>query len=206
MSINQLISVPQEIIDLGIKPERSTYSTYSSEDWSSFCSSRNSKPNILEGMYLPRTLSAHLKQETPFLQLNIFHEYIGHGSFCEHSAIGKKIVKYEQELAEIEKQILCISELPANVHFKLDSSNPYYRDYSKLKKESEEFFRMYNKHYEGFAYWLEDYLAQKYGLQELSKEKQKGINKHYLVLVLSFNDFVSSNREPLLLEKLTFFQ
>lgn len=199
-----LIIQPSEMTVLGIFPQKSAYKIYQDDGWIAFCSSRNSDHVHLEGTYLPRTLSAHLKQETPFLQLNMFHEYLGHGSFCEHSRIGKKIVQYEQELAEIEKQILGANKLPENVRFKLDRLNPHFRDYAMLRQEFDDFARKNHNHYEGFAYWIEHYLAKIYGMSNLSDEKRKTINTDYIVLVSAFEDFVSKNSLSALLEKVGF--
>ena len=200
----KMITVCDEIKEMGISPEESTFRLYSNDNWVDFCALRQSNHCTLEGTYLPRTLSAHLKQETTFLQLNLFHEYIGHGSFCEHSRIGKRIVRYEQNLAEIEKQILGISELPENVHFTVDQSNPHFNDYIKLRKEFDEFFRQHHNYYEGFAYWLEHHLAGSYGLRCVSDEKREGVDQHYIELSNVFEDFVSKNSIGALLEKMEF--
>ena len=72
---NEITKVPEEFVELGLNLKETSYKIYSDLEWVDFCSIRNSDPNN-EGLFLPRTLSAHLKQDTPFLRLNFFHEYL----------------------------------------------------------------------------------------------------------------------------------
>ena len=203
--MSNLITAPDIVTEWGIQPITSTYTLHPQREWDDFCRSRNSNPTTLEGTYLPRTLSAHLKEQTPFLQLNVFHEYVGHGGFCEHSGIGRRIVRYEQELAEIEKQILEVDELPDGLHFRLDASNPFFDGYARLRDEYANFFRTHHNYYEGFSYWLEHHLAKLYGFSEVSEEKRrKIIHQHHLQLSAAFDEFISKNSIQALLEKLGF--
>jgi len=184
-------------------PQQSKIQLHSPNSWFNFLNSRNSSSD-LEGTYLPRTLTAHLKEETPFLEINRFHEYNGHGSFCEHSKIGKRITQYEQELAEIEKQILGVDELPENSHLKLTSDNHFFKQYRSLRKEFDKFFRKHHNYYEGFAYWLEKHLSLESGLGGLYQQREKIMIPFYLKLTYSFEQFVKDNSIASLLEKMCF--
>ena len=206
MLSKELSAASDNLVEFGISPQISSYKTYSDDEWFSFCSLRDLNPDVLEGTYLPRTLSAHLKQETPFLQLNFLHEYFGHGTFCEHSQIGRRIVDYEHELAEIERQILGVEELPQNLSFKIDRTNPFFETYAELRGEFDAYFRKHHNYYEGFAYWLEHYPAKQCGLQGILEEKRQLIKHDYLNLVAAFDEFAGENGELALLEKLGFFQ
>ena len=185
-------------------PQQSKIQLHTPNSWVSFLHSRNSLHN-LEGTYLPRTLTAHLKEETLFLEINRFHEYNGHGSFCEFSRIGRKIVQYEQKLAELEKQILGVDELPENHHFQLTPDNPFFGHYSQLRKELNIFFQKHHNYYEGFAYWLEKYLSLESGFGLLYQQRERSIIvPFYLELVASFEQFVKDNSIDALLDKMQF--
>ncbi len=184
-------------------PQQSKIQLHNPNSWFNFLNSRNSSSD-LEGTYLPRTLTAHLKEETNFLEINKFHEYNGHGSFCEYSTIGKRITQYEGELAEIEKQILEVDELPENFYFKLTPENIFFKQYGLLRKELDEFFRKHHNYYEGFAYWLEKYLSLDSGLGGLYSQRERTIMPFYLELTASFEQFVKNNSIASLLEKMCF--
>ncbi|MEW5896335.1 MAG: hypothetical protein AB1668_01465 [Nanoarchaeota archaeon] len=188
---------------LQYRPQNSKIKFHGNISWTNFLNHRNSDKN-LESTYLPRTLTAHLKEETPFLKINKFHEHDGHGSFCEYSKIGRRVVHYEQELAEIEKQILGVDQLPENHRFSLTPDNPFFRQYSRLRKEFDEFLRKHHNHYEGFAYWLEKFLATESGLGELYQQRERTIPLFYLELTASFEQFVRDNSLDSLLEKMGF--
>lgn len=182
-------------------PEKSKVIVHDSFSWRAFANSRKSGLD-LEGTYLPRTMAAHLKEETPFLEINKFHEYNGHGSFCERSKIGKRIVQYEQELAEMEKRILSVDELPGNYCFHLSPDHPHFEPYFLLRKEFDIFFRKHHNYYEGFAYWLEKRLAEEAGMELLYHQRK--LLPLYSELVASFDKFVGDNSLDALLEKMGF--
>ncbi len=157
----------------GIIPIKSTYSLYQDSDWFTFCINRNENP-VRESLYLPRTYSAHLKDKTNFLEIYLLHEYFGHGLFCEYSKIGKKIVKFEQELAELEKLMLGVDKLPQNKKITITNENPYFYDYKKLREEYQQFFNHHFIYYEGFAFWMQYNLSEKLDLiEKWEKLKQK---------------------------------
>ena len=74
----------------------------------------------------------------------------------------------------------------------------------KLRKEYDRFFLEYHNYYEGFAYWLEHYLAMQCGLEKYYDTKRESIHSHYVELSESFNDLVSKKGNSALLEKLGF--
>ena len=195
--MSNLITQSNLITELEITPSKSKYEIVDIGNW-------QYNPET-EGAYLPRKLLAQLRGNSPFLQLNFFHEYFGHGSFCEYSNTGKKIVQYEQELSEIEIEILGVNELPSDLVFKLDKNNPKFEGYKKLRLELYNFATIHHNYYEGFAYWLEQELSLEQNLGELYMEKKNIIDPQYIYLVQGLNSFVKQNNKQDLLEKI-FFQ
>ena len=143
-------------------PESSSLIIHSSDSWLRFIKHRKSNKN-LDGTYLPRTLTAHLKEDTPYFEINKFHEYYGHGGFCEHSQIGDRIVQYELELKEIEKQIIGSDKFQDNSSFKLSKNHQQFNQYVTLRKEFDNYFNQHHNYYEGYAYWLEKYFSLESG-------------------------------------------
>lgn len=142
---------------LGFHPEKSSYRLYDEDTWSEFCISRPQRQGA-NGVYLPRTLTAHILYLEPMFPGNFFHEYFGHGSYCEHTENGQKIVGFEQKLAEIEKEILGVDELPEDQRFTITRGYPLFGDYVRLQEEFEEFSKTIYQEYEGFAREVEAYL------------------------------------------------
>jgi len=182
-----------------IIPIKSTYSLYYNQEWMNFCANRDENPKI-ESLYLPRTYSAHLKQQTDFLDLGFLHEYYGHGLFCEYSKIGQKIVRFEKELAELEKLLLNVEELPENQKITVTSKNPYFINYKKLKGEYKQFFQEHFDHYEGFAYWLQGDLSKALNLIEKWEKLKQKMPEPLRDLFEQVNKFTEKNGEGSLME------
>jgi len=183
----------------GIIPVKSSYSLYTSNGWIDFCTNRDENPEI-ESLYLSRTYSAHLKDKTDFLDIYILHEYFGHGLFCEYSKIGQKIVRFEQELAELEKLMLGVDELPENQKITITSKNPNFYDYKKLKEEYKQFFQKHFEYYEGFAFWLQYDLARELDLIEKWGELKEKLPRQIKELSHQVEEFIKTNGEKAFLE------
>lgn len=191
MTLDQLLSECSEILEseFGIKPESSTYRFYSNEEWLDFLARTNSDEESF-GVYLPRSLSAHLKEDSEFLPVNLIHEYFGHGLFCEHSSIGKKIVALEQQLAETEKRMLDLEQLPENSHFTVGETNPYFKEYKNQREQLAEFLSQNLQFYEGFAMWMEGYLAHSTDYDVLfDKKMNEFVQPGYTELFEQFKSF-----------------
>lgn len=191
MALDQLLSECSEILEseFGITPESSTYNLYSEEEWRDFLAKTNSDEESL-GVYLPRSQSAHLKEDSEFLPVNLIHEYFGHGLFCEYSSIGRKIVALEQQLAETEKKMLGLEQFPENSHFTIDETNPYFEEYKNQREELAEFLGQNIQYYEGFAMWLEGYLAHSTGHGALFDRKMSEVvHPDYKRLFEQFKSF-----------------
>src|SRR5687767_6575571 len=78
--------------EFNLRIQQSQIRLYSPTQWETFC--RVNRFNAAaEGLYVPSSHKAYVRTRTPLLHSNIFHEYFGHGLFCEHSVIGKEITK-----------------------------------------------------------------------------------------------------------------
>lgn len=204
MGLDYLVSECSEILEseFGIKPESSTYRFYSNEEWLDFLARTNSDEESL-GVYLPRSLSAHLKEDSEFLPVNLIHEYFGHGLFCEYSSIGRKIVALEQQLAETEKKVLGLEQLPERGHFTVDETNPRFQEYKTQREQLAEFLSQNIRYYEGFAMWMEGYLAHSTGNGALVDRKMNEVvHPVYKELFEQFKSFEEQYGGVALMSKL----
>ncbi len=53
--------------------------------------------------YSPRQLLTLINENSGDLVAVGAHEYLGHGIFCEHSRIGRELVKQDQKVAVLER-------------------------------------------------------------------------------------------------------
>ncbi len=81
--------------EFGLSVEESRLKLYSAEDWPRFCRA-NGFDGRSDGIYVPRSHTAYAKAESEALIPTVFHEYFGHGLFCEHSSIGKRLAEIEE--------------------------------------------------------------------------------------------------------------
>ena len=201
MTVDQLLSECSESLEskLGVKPEESTYTLYSEWGWRDFLARTHSDEESL-GVYLPRSRTAHLKEDSEFLPVNLIHEYFGHGLFCEHSSIGKGIVSLEQQLAETEKKMLGLEQLPEDGHFRVDETDPSFQDYKNQREQVAEFLSRNIHCYEGFAMWLEGHLAHSTGHGTLFDRKmEEVVHPAYKELFEQFRSFEEAYGRPALL-------
>lgn len=204
MKLEKLIREAEEIVfsEFGILPEKSTYDIHG--DWHDFAERTGSHPDS-HGVYFPRDLSAHVKEGSEYLPVNLMHEYLGHGLYCEHSVPGRKIVALEKELEDIEKEILAVEGLPKKIHFQISSENPYFDDYKAKKDELENHFIQNIQVYEGFAMWLENHLAEKTGYENMfAKKMDRLVHDDYGRLLQHFSDYSDADGNLRLLEAVGF--
>jgi hypothetical protein len=166
-----LISRCNEILlsEIGIAPEKSVYRLHDNDSWKRL-SEDSGMPDGCLGVYFPRDLSANVREDSEYLPINMMHEYFGHGLFCEYSEPGKKLVRLEKELEGIEYNIRVSSE-DSSPHIQVSRDNPFFEEY--LRKRDETFSVMLRTYplYEGFALWMEHYLAQAIASAEMFDEK-----------------------------------
>lgn len=167
---------------LGYKPEVTRLNILSDNQWNSFCNQFGLKPNTL-GAYLPRNQLALVRSQPESAPLNLFHEYFGHGLYCEQSLGGEKLVELEKKLLEEEKQEF------GNGQFTLEDIKRF-RQQNKTFQEIQIQRKKNYSTYEGFAVFVEYLLSGKFNLNDLfekkygswSSESRKGLEQ-----IINFN-------------------
>lgn len=165
---------------LGYKPEQTSLQYIPENQWNEFATQRGLNPNS-SGIYLPRNQTAVIQQNN---SLSLFHEYFGHGLYCEQSLSGRKLVDLEKKLLEEEKEFFNEKKFIKN-------------DLDNFRKESETFKYLINFKennlgiYEGFAVFTEYFLSKNFSLENLFEEKYEKLNGNfgeYVNDVISFNN------------------
>lgn len=146
--------------ELNLSIEKSLLKFYSPQNWKIFCKLNNLNATS-EGLYVPQTYSAYVRTETPFLVSNVFHEYFGHGLFCEHSEISKIMDGIT------EKKLY-------------NEINPKEQIFGFTKRNIE--------NYEGFALWLEAILCSETGNKDVWERKKSLLPDENVLLFEFFND------------------
>ena len=167
------------------------------------------------GFFQPRLLRANVtKTPESTLLSRVIHEYLGHGSYCEHARNGRRIVGYEQELSYLEEQLVG-KKLPEDVRVSIKSGseislvnsgsnhvlyvnkdNFWLQQYLRLQGDYKQFFQETLLSYEGFAVWLEEFLLRKLGREDvwlLRQEEIKGTEYE-----LFFREFKKEEEKGLL--------
>jgi len=81
--------------EVGFFPVRTRLVRVPNDNWAGLCSS-NGWDGHSSGAFSPRTLTAYLKEESEFADLNILHEFFGHGLFFEYHPSGQLLVNTER--------------------------------------------------------------------------------------------------------------
>jgi hypothetical protein len=157
---------------LGYKPENTTLTQIAEEKWQQFTEERGLNPSS-RGIYLPRNQTAIVRDENP---LSLFHEYFGHGLYCEQSLEGRKLVDLERELLEEERTEFENRKFTLEDLRKFRQQNPIFQELDNLRQRDLSL-------YEGFAVWSEYFLSEKLDLKKdferkydvLSESDQKGL-------------------------------
>ncbi len=151
---------------LGYKLEQTSLQQVSESQWKEFALNKGLNPNS-SGIYLPRNQTAVIQEENP---LSLFHEYFGHGLYCEQSLSGKKLVDLERKLLEEEKQEF------NGKQFTLEDVKRF-RKNNLTFQELEEFRKQNLAKYEIFAIWTEYLLFEKFNLRDMFEEKYDSLLK-----------------------------
>lgn len=140
---------------LGYRPKETSLKTIPKENWDEFILSKELNQNS-QGIYLPRNQTSIIPKNN---KLSLFHEYFGHGLYCEQSLTGRRLVDLEKKLLEEEKLVF------QNKDFSLNELKRF-RIQNKTFLELE-YFRLENLgRYELFAIWTEYLLSGEHGLRE----------------------------------------
>lgn len=136
---------------LGYKPEKT-----------SLKETTNNQP-----VYFPRNQTAIIQKGN---LLSLFHEYFGHGLYCEQALSGRRLVDLEKKLLKEEKQEFSDSR------FNLKDLQKF-RQQNKTFQELEIFRQENLGRYELFAIWTEYLLSKEFGLNKLFDEEYTFFNK-----------------------------
>ncbi len=83
---------------LGYEPEKTSLQQVPKSRWNEFSQARGLNPNS-SGIYLPRNQAAIVQEGNPLV---LFHEYFGHGLYCEQNQAGIRLVDLEKKLLDEE--------------------------------------------------------------------------------------------------------
>ena len=140
---------------LGYKPEQTSLQSISETKWNNFTQQRGLNPNS-SGIYLPRNQTTVIQEQNPLI---LFHEYFGHGLYCEQSLNGRKLIDLEKKLLEEEKQEF------SNSRFTLEDIQRF-RMQNQTFQALDEFRKQNLLQYETFAIWTEYLLSGEFGLKD----------------------------------------
>ncbi|MFH0831823.1 MAG: nucleotidyltransferase domain-containing protein [archaeon] len=150
---------------LEIQPRRIRLQTLKRGEWHEFCKKFN-LISASEGIFLPRNLTAYLLYNSNNLPLNLFHEYFGHGLFCEYSKKGKFIEHLEKRLLNEEKAEF------RNKRFTSQELSEFRRQNSNFKLLQQEKSKNLEL-YETFAIWTEQHLSNIFRMNDKFEQKYK---------------------------------
>ena len=150
---------------LGYAPEQTSLKQIPENQWNQFAQLRGLNPDS-SGIYLPRNQTAIIRDESP---LSLFHEYFGHGLYCEQNLTGRKLIDLERKLLEEEKQEFSGSK------FTLEDLQRF-RQQNQTFQELENFRQENLGRYELFAIWTEYLLSGEHGLREDFERKYNSLS------------------------------
>lgn len=151
---------------LGYAPERTFLQSIPENQWDNFAQTRGLNYNS-GGVYLPRNQIAFIRDENP---LSLFHEYFGHGLYCERTLSGMRLINLEKKLLEEEKQEF------DGTGFTLEDVQRF-RDQNQTFQQLREFGEQNLERYETFAIWTEYLLSNEFGLMKNFRKKYDSFPK-----------------------------
>ncbi|TKJ17676.1 hypothetical protein CEE44_04050 [Candidatus Woesearchaeota archaeon B3_Woes] len=152
--------------EFDLQLQQSQLKPYSPENWQHFCQVNGFDVNSV-GLYVPASYSAYVRTDSPVLISNVFHEFFGHGLFCEHSQIGKQLVDIIQSNGD-------------EGSFLFDEVNSQEQSLGLCKTNID--------NYEGFAVWLEALLCEETDNVRIWQLKKDGLPEDYVSLFEFFHD------------------
>jgi len=165
---------------LGYKPEQTSLEQIPENQWIKFTRERGLNSNS-PGIYFPRNQSAVIKEENP---LSLFHEYFGHGLYCEQNLTGRRLVDLERKLLEEEKQEFQGRQFILEDIQKFRQQNKTFQELDELRKQNLGV-------YELFAIWTEYLLSDKHGLKDefgMKYDSLRGQEKESVDSAINFSE------------------
>jgi len=148
---------------MGVAPRRTKLENISPAQWGDFCIRANLDANSA-GIFLPRNMTAYVNLSSNTPELTAFHEYFGHGLFCEYSQEGRLLAKLERRLMDDERAEFSGRYFSAEDLQKFRENNS---NFNLLQKQRQKNLRLY----EIFAVWTEHYLSELFGIGNQFKQK-----------------------------------
>lgn len=178
--INNLLDASNSFYQnlLGYKPEQTSLQQIPELQWNEFAIQKGLNPNLL-GIYLPRNQTAIIHGGTP---LSLFHEYFGHGLYCEQSLEGRKLVELEKKLLKEEKQEFSSRKFTLKDLKKFRQKNLTFKGLENFRQEN-------LGSYELFAVWTEYLLSREFDLKENFERKYDALQKNDKEIVNSVINF-----------------
>ena len=165
---------------LEYKPKQTSLQQIPKTQWNEFATQRGLNPSS-SGIYLPRNQTAVIQQDNP---LSLFHEYFGHGLYCEQSLEGMKLVNLEKRLLEEEKQEF------QRKQFNLEDIQKF-RQQNQTFRELEEHRKQNLAQYELFAIWTEYLLSEEFKIKDKFKRKYDSLKngeKESIDSIINFSE------------------
>jgi len=227
MSLESFVKESEEVLhsEFGFKPEKSKFIFYNPDSWKNLLKWRNKNT---KGFFLPRNLTAHILNESlEWILPILIHEYLGHGSYCESTQKGNKLVGYERKLFSVEEELIG-KELPENARIGIIKSNDstklieskesnydyilqinpdnfLLKSYLSLKEKHKQFAEQNLFYYEGFAIWLEEFLLRKLNHEDIWNRRENELKQsNFYNLYQQFKDFEDRNGTLSLIYKVGF--
>jgi len=156
---------------VGHRPIDSVIKMYSTPKWKEMLQ-KNNMTSEVEGLFSPKYLMAHVHNQSRWKPLTLIHEYYGHGTFFEHSNIGKKLVQVDRTGSDEEVFKSMERYLPLSEGFAI-----WVEDFASkiLKKES-----LFDKELKGYPKEsIDGYVKAKHmeGFGNLAFKKEYGFPK-----------------------------
>ncbi len=165
---------------LGYKPEQTSLQQIPENQWDKFTEQRGLNSNS-SGIYLLRNQTAVIRNQNP---LSLFHEYFGHGLYCEQNLTGRKLVDLEKRLLEEEKQEF------SSRRFNLEDLQRF-RQGNQTFQELENFRQENLGKYELFAIWTEYLLSGQNNSREDFERKYDSLSRQHreeIDNIINFNE------------------
>lgn len=137
-----------------------------------------------KGIFLPRNQTAIIPDDLETTLLSLFHEYFGHGLFCEQSLTGRKLVNLERKLMKKEEQHF------QGKRFILEDLKEF-RKTNQTSQELKEFMKQNLAQYELFAIWTEYLLSGKFGINKIFERKYDKLHsqdREQIDKIINFNE------------------
>ena len=146
---------------LGYAPQATSLQFLSNQEFTEFCQ-RYSFDAAASGIFLPRSQTACIRLGDDFAPLALFHEYFGHGLYCEQNLDGKHLVDLEQRLLKEEQEHFNDKSFTHDDLQTFRQQHPLFHELHRLRN---------HESYELFAHWAEYTLAQAADVDHLFERK-----------------------------------